>query len=158
MEKLYIIVQFIIILVIIIVFLLFLRIFNSISKEKRIANFSIIALSDKPVSFIEKLQNLYYLVIKTISKSISKSKVWTNYSKKNEKFVVVSGEGVIRFRKINSSEVIEYKVSGEKIEVIDIPCGYTHNIENTGNTDMVTIMWANEVFNPEQPDTYYMEV
>ena len=59
MEKLYIIVQFIIILVIIIVFLLFLRILNSISKEKRIANFSIIALSDKPVSFIEKLQNLY---------------------------------------------------------------------------------------------------
>ena len=77
---------------------------------------------------------------------------------KNEKFVVVSGEGVIRFRKINSSEVIEYKVSGEKIEVIDIPCGYTHNIENTGKTDMVTIMWANEVFNPEKPDTYYMEV
>lgn len=77
---------------------------------------------------------------------------------KNEKFVVVSGEGVIRFRKINSSEIIEYKVSGEKIEVIDIPCGYTHNIENTGNTDMVTIMWANEVFNPEKPDTYYMEV
>ena len=77
---------------------------------------------------------------------------------KNEKFVVVSGEGVIRFRKINSSEVIEYKVSGEKIEVIDIPCGDTHNIENTGKTDMVTIMWANEVFNPEKPDTYYMEV
>lgn len=77
---------------------------------------------------------------------------------KNEKFVVVSGEGVIRFRKINSSEVIEYKVSGEKIEVIDIPCGYTHNIENIGKTDMVTIMWANEIFNPEKPDTYYMEV
>ena len=77
---------------------------------------------------------------------------------KNEKFVVVSGEGVIRFRKINSSEVIEYKVSGEKIEVIDIPCGYTHNIENIGETDMVTIMWANEVFNPEKPDTYFMEV
>ena len=77
---------------------------------------------------------------------------------KNEKFAVVFGEGVIKFRKINSTEVIEYKVSGEKIQVIDIPCGYTHNIENTGKTDMVTIMWANEVFNPEKPDTYYMEV
>lgn len=77
---------------------------------------------------------------------------------KNEKFVVVSGKGIIRFRKINSDEVIEYKVSGEKIEVVDIPCGYTHNIENVGNTDMVTIMWANEIFNPEKPDTYYMEV
>lgn len=77
---------------------------------------------------------------------------------KNEKFVVVSGKGIIRFRKIDSDEVIEYKVSGEKIEVVDIPCGYTHNIENVGNTDMVTIMWANEIFNPEKPDTYYMEV
>ncbi len=77
---------------------------------------------------------------------------------KNEKFVVVSGKGIIRFRKIDSDEVIEYKVSGEKIEVVDIPCGYTHSIENIGDTDMVTIMWANEIFNPEKPDTYYMEV
>lgn len=77
---------------------------------------------------------------------------------KNEKFVIVSGKGIIRFRKIDSDEVIEYKVSGEKIEVVDIPCGYTHNIENVGDTDMVTIMWANEIFNPEKPDTYYMEV
>lgn len=77
---------------------------------------------------------------------------------KNEKFVVVSGEGIIRFRRIDSDKVIEYKVSGEKIEIVDIPCGYTHNIENIGNTDMVTVMWANEVYNPEKPDTFYMEV
>ena len=77
---------------------------------------------------------------------------------KNEKFVVVSGKGVIRFRKIDSDEVIEYYVSGDKIEVIDIPVGYTHNIENIGDTDLVTIMWANEVFNPDRPDTYFMEV
>lgn len=77
---------------------------------------------------------------------------------KNEKFVVVSGQGMIRFRKIDSDKVIEYKVSEEKLEVIDIPCGYTHNIENIGDTDMVTIMWANEIFNPDKPDTYFMEV
>ena len=77
---------------------------------------------------------------------------------KNEKFVVVSGKGVIRFRKIDSDKVQEYFVSGDKIEVIDIPCGYTHNIENIGDTDLVTIMWANELFNPNKPDTYYMEV
>jgi len=77
---------------------------------------------------------------------------------KNEKFLVVSGEGVIQFRKIDSEEVIEYKVSGEKLEVIDIPVGYTHNIINTGTTDMVTVMWVNEVFNPEKPDTTFMEV
>ncbi len=89
MEKLYITLQFIIILVIIIVFLLALKILNSISKEKRISSFSITALSDKPISFIEKLQNLYYSVIKSISKTISKSKVCNDYSKKYEKFVVV---------------------------------------------------------------------
>ena len=87
---------------------------------------------------------------------IVKGNHWHNT--KNEKFVVVSGKGIIRFRKIDSDKVIEYKVSGEKLEIVDIPCGYTHNIENIGDTDMVTIMWANEIFNPDKPDTYYMEV
>ncbi|WP_321381726.1 capsular polysaccharide biosynthesis protein CapF [Trichococcus shcherbakoviae] len=77
---------------------------------------------------------------------------------KNEKFLVVSGEGVIRFRKVDSTDIIEYFVSGEKMQVVDIPVGYTHNIENLGNTDMVTIIWVNELFNPETPDTYYLEV
>ena len=74
---------------------------------------------------------------------------------KNEKFLVVSGEGVIRFRKIGDDKIIEYKVSGKKMEVVDIPTGYTHNIENIGTTDLVTVMWANEIFDPERPDTYY---
>ncbi len=77
---------------------------------------------------------------------------------KNEKFLVVSGHGVIRFRKIDETEIIEYFVSGEKLEVVDIPPGYTHNIENLGNTDMVTVMWANERFDPERPDTIFVEV
>lgn len=77
---------------------------------------------------------------------------------KNEKFVVVCGKGIIRFRKINTEKVIEYPVSGKKIEIVDIPPGYTHNIENLGQTDMVTIMWANEPFSPDNPDTYYEEV
>lgn len=77
---------------------------------------------------------------------------------KNEKFLVVSGSGVIRFRKIDESEVLEYYVSGDKLQVVDIPPGYTHNIENLGNTDMVTVMWANEKFDPERPDTIFVEV
>ncbi len=77
---------------------------------------------------------------------------------KNEKFLVVKGEGVIRFRQIFSDEVIEYHVSGEKLQVVDIPCGYTHNIENVGEGDMVTVMWANEAFDPEHPDTCAMQV
>jgi len=87
---------------------------------------------------------------------ITKGNHW--HHTKNEKFLVVSGKGVIRFRKIDSDEIIEYYVSGDKLEVVDIPPGYTHNIENLGDTDMVTIMWANEPFDPEKPDTYYLEV
>ncbi|MCM3124170.1 MULTISPECIES: capsular polysaccharide biosynthesis protein CapF [unclassified Mesobacillus] len=87
---------------------------------------------------------------------ITKGNHW--HHTKNEKFLVVSGNGVIRFRKLGSEEVIEYYVSGEKLEVVDIPTGYTHNIENLGQTDMVTIMWANEQFDSEKPDTYYLEV
>lgn len=77
---------------------------------------------------------------------------------KNEKFLVVSGTGVIRFKKVDEDKVIEYYVSGDKLEVIDIPTGYTHNIENLGDTDMVTVMWANELFDPNKPDTYFEEV
>ena len=77
---------------------------------------------------------------------------------KNEKFLVVSGSGVIRFRKIGNKEIIEYHVSGEKLEAVDIPAGYTHNIENTGSCDMVTVMWASEQFDPENPDTIYEKV
>ena len=87
---------------------------------------------------------------------ITKGNHW--HHTKNEKFLVVSGTGVIKFRKIDCEEIIEYKVSGEKLEVIDIPVGYTHNIINIGEADMVTVMWVNEVFNPEIPDTYFMEV
>ena len=88
--------------------------------------------------------------------SITKGNHW--HHTKNEKFLVVSGKGVIRFRKINSEEIIAYYVSGEKLEVVDIPVGYTHNIENLGDTDMVTVMWVNEVFDKDKPDTFFMEV
>lgn len=77
---------------------------------------------------------------------------------KNEKFIVVSGKGRICFRKHGSDEIIEYHVSGEKLEVVDIPTGYTHSIINDGDTDMVTVMWCNECFNPGKPDTIYEPV
>lgn len=87
---------------------------------------------------------------------ITKGNHW--HQNKNEKFLVVSGQGVIRFRKIDSEKIIEYYVDDQKMEVIEIPVGYTHNIENIGSTDLVTIMWVNEKFDPNQPDTYYLEV
>lgn len=87
---------------------------------------------------------------------ITKGNHW--HHTKNEKFVVVSGEGLIQFRKIGTDEIIEYHVSGDQIEVVDIPTGYTHNIINKGDTDLVTFMWCNECFDPQKPDTYFEEV
>jgi UDP-2-acetamido-2,6-beta-L-arabino-hexul-4-ose reductase len=77
---------------------------------------------------------------------------------KTEKFLVVEGEGVIRMRQIESSEVHEYEVCGEAFNVIDIPPGYTHSIENIGTGNMVTLFWASEIFDPDSPDTYFLSV
>lgn len=113
---------------------------------------------DQRGSFTEFLKtDDYGQVSVNISKpGITKGQHW--HHSKNEKFLVVSGKGLIQFRDIYSDEVIEYYVSGDKLEVIDIPTGYTHNIINVGETNMVTIMWANEKFDPKHPDTYFEEV
>lgn len=87
---------------------------------------------------------------------ITKGNHW--HHTKNEKFLVVSGEGLIRFRKLDSDDIIEYRVNGEKLQVVDIPTGYTHSIVNVGETDLVTVMWVNECFDPVKPDTHYLEV
>jgi len=87
---------------------------------------------------------------------ITKGEHW--HHTKHEKFIVLSGEGVIRFRKPEENTVISYRVSGDVFQVVDIPPGYTHNIENTGDVDMVTLMWANEVFDPAKPDTFRLPV
>ncbi len=80
------------------------------------------------------------------------------HDSKIEKFCVIQGRAVIRFRHILSKKVIEYHVSDEKIEVVDIPPGYTHNIENLGDGEMIVLFWANQIFNPDNPDTYFEEV
>lgn len=77
---------------------------------------------------------------------------------KTEKFFVVQGEAVIRFRHILEENVIDYLVSGGDYKVVDIPPGYTHSIENAGKTDLVTLFWADAVFDPEKPDTFYENV
>lgn len=113
---------------------------------------------DKRGSFTEFIKTMErgQISVNVIKPGIKKGNHW--HHTKNEKFLVVSGKGVIRFRRIDSDKVLEYFVSGDKMEVVDIPPGYTHNIENLGDTDMVTIMWANELFDPNKPDTYYLEV
>ena len=88
---------------------------------------------------------------------ITKGQHWHNT--KTEKFIVVAGTGVIQLRKIGSDEIVEYKVSGEEITVVDMIPGYTHNIINLSETEnLVTIMWCNECFDPNRPDTFFEEV
>jgi len=88
---------------------------------------------------------------------ITKGQHWHN--SKWELFIVVSGHGKIQERRIDSQEVMEFEVSGDKIEVVHMLPGYTHNIINLSDTeDLVTLMWANEPFDPEHPDTYHQEV
>jgi UDP-2-acetamido-2,6-beta-L-arabino-hexul-4-ose reductase len=77
---------------------------------------------------------------------------------KTEKFMVVEGDAVIRFRQINDPEIIEYRVSGKEFRVVDIPPGYTHHITNVGVGELVTLFWASEIFNPEKADTYFLQV
>jgi len=77
---------------------------------------------------------------------------------KNEKFLVVKGEAIIRFRRIDSDKIITYAVSGTMPTVVDIPTGYTHHIENIGEEEMILVLWANESFDRDNPDTYFLEV
>jgi UDP-2-acetamido-2,6-beta-L-arabino-hexul-4-ose reductase len=77
---------------------------------------------------------------------------------KVEKFLVLEGDAVIRFRHVESDEILAYAVSGKDFRVVDIPPGYTHSIENVGARDMVVLFWASEVFDPSNPDTYAAKV
>lgn len=77
---------------------------------------------------------------------------------KTEKFMVVEGQAIIRLRQIHGDRVVEFPVSGTEYRVVDIPPGFTHSIQNVGTTDMVTLFWASEIFDPMKPDTYSLPV
>lgn len=88
---------------------------------------------------------------------ITKGQHWHNT--KWEFFIVVSGKALIQERKIDSDEILEFYVSGDKIEAVHMLPGYTHNIINLSDTDdLITVMWANESFDPNNPDTFFEEV
>ena len=116
--------------------------------------------SDNRGSFTEALHSIERgQVSVNVSKAgIVKGQHW--HHTKHEKFLVVSGKGEINFRIADdpNAKIITYKVSGKKLEVVRIPPGYTHNIVNVGDTDMVTLMWANEIFDPKVPDTFRLDV
>lgn len=83
---------------------------------------------------------------------MTKGKHW--HHTKTEKLIVVGGKGIIRFQKLGGGKIITYPVSCENIEVVDIPPGYVHDMTNTGENEMIMIVWANQIFDPEHPDTY----
>lgn len=80
------------------------------------------------------------------------------HHKKNEKFIVLSGEGVIKYRHIKGDNVVAIPVSGKELTIVDIVPGYTHSIENTGTEDLVFLIWASENFDPNRPDTTFVNV
>ena len=88
---------------------------------------------------------------------VTKGQHW--HHSKWEFFIVVSGHGLIQQRKVGSEQVMEFRVSGENIQAVHMLPGYTHNIINLSETeDLVTLMWANELFDPDRPDTYFEKV
>ena len=114
---------------------------------------------DERGSFTELLKtaNCGQFSVNISKPGITKGQHWHN--SKWEFFIVVSGHGLIEERKIGSDEVLRFEVTGEKIEAIHMLPGYTHNIINLSNTeDLVTLMWANEQFDPSRPDTYFEKV
>lgn len=126
-------------------------------KEKAI--FDLKMNVDQRGSFTELVHTLNcgQVSINISKPGITKGQHWHN--SKWEQFIVVSGHGLIQMRKEGSDEVIEYEVSGDRIQSVIMLPGYTHNIINLSKTeDLVTVMYCNEVFNPERPDTYFDKV
>ena len=110
-------------------------------------------------SFTEllKTKNCGQFSVNISKPGITKGQHWHNT--KWEFFIVVSGKALIQLRHIESNEVLNFEVSGEKIEAVQMLPGYAHNIINLSDTeDLVTIMWANEEFDPNKPDTYFLPV
>ena len=114
---------------------------------------------DERGSFTEllKTENCGQFSVNISKPNITKGQHWHN--SKWEFFIVVSGHGLIQQRKIGGDEVLEFEVSGDKIEAVHMLPGYTHNIINLSNSEnLVTVMWANEQFDKNHPDTYFEEV
>ena len=106
---------------------------------------------------IVKTLNFGQISVNVSKPGITKGQHW--HHSKWELFIVVSGHGLIEQRKIDTNEILRYEVSGDKIQAVHMLPGYTHNIINLSESEnLVTVMWANEIFNTENPDTYFEKV
>ena len=123
------------------------------------AVFSLDMKCDERGSFTELLRSAAcgQISVNVTKPGVTKGKHWHNT--KWEFFIVVSGKGLIRMRKIGSDEILSYEVSGDKIQAVQMLPGYTHEITNlSDHEDLVTVMWANELFDPSHPDTFFEEL
>jgi len=77
---------------------------------------------------------------------------------KHEKFIVLKGTGMMKLRKVGTKEISSVNISDQNFIVIDIPAGFTHNLENIGTEEMITLVWASEIYDPNNPDTFHLEV
>ena len=110
-------------------------------------------------SFTEllRMENGGQFSVNISNPGVTKGQHW--HHTKWEFFIVISGQGLIQMRRLDSDEVLEFPVSGEKLQAVHMLPGYTHNLINLSDTQpMITLMWANECFDPGKPDTYYEEV
>jgi len=125
--------------------------------EKEFA-YPLIAHSDNRGSFCEvlKTDNNGQISVNFVKPGQTKGNHW--HHTKTEKFLAVAGKGEIILRKIGTDDIITYELNCEKHEIIDIPPGYTHAVKNTGTIDFVTVIWASEVYDASNPDTFYEEV
>ena len=126
-------------------------------KEK--VSFSLKMNVDDRGSFTELLKtaNCGQLSVNISKPGITKGQHW--HHTKWEFFIVISGKALIQQRRIDSDEILDLEVSGDKIEAVHVLPGYTHNIINLSETEnLVTVMWANEVFDPNKPDTFFLPV
>lgn len=121
-------------------------------------SYSLIGHEDNRGTFYEILKTLNsgQFSLSTTAPGITRGNHY--HHSKNEKFLVVSGEALIQFKHIVTNKIIDYKVSDKKMEIVEMIPGYTHNIKNTGNNEMILVLWANEVFDQKKPDTYFLEV
>ncbi len=103
-----------------------------------------------------KNESFGQIFISTTKPGITRGDHW--HHTKVEKFLVISGKAEISFRHMITDDIIRYDVDGNNPTVVDIPVGYTHNIKNIGNTEMICLFWSSQIFDPNNPDTYYVKV
>ena len=121
-------------------------------------SYSLVKRTDERGSLAELLKSPHFgqIFISRTKPGITRGNHW--HDSKVEKFCVVEGEAVIRFRSVQNGSVVSYPVRGDEFQVVDIPPGYTHSIENVGKTELVVLFWSDALFDQNFPDTYALPV